>query len=48
MEESAEEGEGTTEFVDIEGGGFDEGQGSENISKDNEDLKEQVSLLLYM
>ena len=45
MEESAEEGEGATEFVDIEGGGFDEGQGSENVSKNNEDLKEQVRSL---
>ena len=42
MEESVE---GATEFVNIEGGGFDEGQGSENVSKDNEDLKEQVRRL---
>ena len=42
VEESVE---GATEFVDIEGGGFDEGQGSENVSKDNEDLKEQVRRL---
>ena len=45
MEESEDHGEGATEFVDIEGGGFDEGQGNENVSKDNEDLKEQVSSL---
>lgn len=36
------EGEGATEFVDTEGGGFDEGTGATNVSKDCQDLQEQV------
>lgn len=38
------EGEGATEFVDTEGGGFDEGTGTTNVSKDCQDLQEQVSI----
>ena len=38
-----EEGEGATEFVDTEGGGFDEGTGATNVSKDCQDLQEQVT-----
>ena len=38
------EGEGATEFVDAEGGGFDEGTGATNVSKDCEDLQEQVTM----
>jgi len=37
------DGEGATEFVDIEGGGFDEGTGATNVSKDCQDLKDQVT-----
>jgi len=37
------EGEGATEFVDVEGGGFDEGTGTTNVSKDCQDLKDQVT-----
>ncbi|XP_065904261.1 midasin-like isoform X2 [Dysidea avara] len=36
------EGEGATEFVDVEGGGFDEGTGTTNVSKDCQDLKDQL------
>ena len=39
------EGEGATEFVDTEGGGFDEGTGATNVSKDCQDLQEQVITL---
>ena len=35
-------GEDATEFVDTEGGGFDEGTGTSNVSKDCQDLQEQV------
>ena len=31
-----EDGEGGTEFVDAEGGGFDEGQGTKNVSNEVE------------
>jgi len=40
---SEEEGEEATEFVDTEGGGFDEGAGTTNVSKDCQDLQEQVN-----
>ena len=42
MDPTAEDVEGSTEFTDVEGGGFDEGEGAQNVSKGNEDLKEQV------
>ena len=38
------QGEGATEFVDTEGGGFDEGTGTTNVSKDCQDLQEQVTI----
>ena len=38
------EGEGATEFVDAEGGGFDEGQGAKNVS-DEVDASNLVSTL---
>ena len=42
------EGEGATEFVDVEGGGFDEGTGTTNVSKDCQDLKDQVTSCLVV
>ena len=49
MEEESSEGqEGATEFVDMEAEGFDEGQGTENVSKDNQDLKELVRCYKYV
>jgi midasin len=42
LDPTAEDVEGSTEFTDVEGGGFDEGEGAQNVSKGNEDLKEQL------
>ena len=40
------DGEGATEFVEAEGGGFDEGQGAKNVSSEV-DAENLVSMLVH-